>query len=156
MPRLSQPYGEPPSWRLPRGSGALAASPGGASRPGEPPALLHLHHHLEEPHRRPLPRRRPFNRLPLALQRRRPLHDRPRARHVPLRLRLLKNDPRHMRRTIRPWLHRARSLTITLKNAAPPAGLTTGIVTPSSPARTSGVFAAASFSPSRFPAATMP
>ena len=29
-------HGKPPSWRLPRGSGALAASPGGASPPGEP------------------------------------------------------------------------------------------------------------------------
>ena len=59
---------------------------GGASRPRRAAArpLLHLHHHLEEPHRRLLGRRCPFNSLPLAIQHRRALHNRP--RYAPLRV----------------------------------------------------------------------
>ena len=64
----SRPHGEPPSWRRQFGEAALsplrlvgpARRAGRCGRPGEPHPLLHLHHHLEEPHRRLLRRRRPF------------------------------------------------------------------------------------------------
>ena len=41
---------------------------GGARRPAEPPPLRHIHYHLEEPQRRLLHRRRPFNRHPITFQ----------------------------------------------------------------------------------------
>ena len=91
-------HGKPPSWRrtgraAPRRShlGEAALSPlrlgplaeradlaaSALQWWGEPSwraaPLLHLHHHLEEPHRRLLLPRRPFDRLPLAVQRRRAL-----------------------------------------------------------------------------------
>ena len=49
--------GAPVGSRVPRDRTGRAVAP----RP--PPALLHLHHHLEEPHRRLLRGRRPFNRI---------------------------------------------------------------------------------------------
>ena len=57
-------WGEPSpaSRRVPRDRDGRAVAP----RPPHP--LLHLQHNLEEPHRRLLRRRRPFNRLPLVIQ----------------------------------------------------------------------------------------
>ena len=71
------------SRRFSRITGGDGASRKGVAAPdlqwwGEPSQraapLLHLHHHLEEPHRRLLRRRRPINRLPLAIQGRYFLH----------------------------------------------------------------------------------
>ena len=55
---------------------------------GDPRPLRHLHH-LEEPHRRLLHRRRPFNRLPLVIQRHLTPHDRAHHTHPSFRNPLL-------------------------------------------------------------------